>query len=752
MVKLLTVPFFRRRDFLERAGAAVAGLFLDGPALSGQVPPEMVECFVEIGGRRISGAEALVDHGLEVNLKESIHPSGRLYGLSVRNTARRAQTIGKAGIALGVPGGGRRRLWRVFLDSGVSGWCGVKRLDGLEPDRRLQPVELPRTGAKPLRIHRSDLQTVLWDAASGQTMLAGFLRQRFGRNFVDVIPNPDGSDVTGVEAWQEFGFELAPGAVQPLDPLVVAHGRDPYDMLEQFGAAVRKHHGRSFDGPPITGMMTWYGYRTAITEDLVLANAKIVAGMFGGYPRKVENLMLIDHGWQEDANWGYWEADKIRFPHGMKWLAEQLAGYGIALGLWYTPFCLTGNAPNYSALAPLQALGEDGQPRRKHISVWGDLPGQPGSLPVTVLDGAKEAVQKIWKQTLAEMKSWGVRYWKLDFFSLQAGAGEARRLGTGELYAKSWKTFRDAAGPEGRLAPCSGPTNLQLGYNDSVRIAADIGNAGSWPAELDSFRHGMGTIAALWFKNRRFWVNDADSIQIAKGCPLSELRVRATVVALSGGHLMLSEDLRFVDAERLEMVRRLLPPYPVAARPLDLFENPSPEGYPSLWSLPLKTGFGPMTVLAVFNLTDRARRFEIQPEMLGIERGRRFLALEWWQYRWLGQFQTAFQVEVPAQDVAVIHARPVQDVPGMISVSHHITGGYIVENVSFDHRAAALKGELVTKPGLRLVLFGHIPQGWELARETTFHATVNPVGGWQSELITSAGRTPFAVKFARSRR
>src|SRR5205807_504914 len=112
-------------------------------------------------------------------------------------------------------------------------------------------------------------------------------------------------------------------------------------------------------------------------------------------------------------------------------------------------------------------------------------------------------------------------------------------------------------------------------------------------------RYGMATVAALWYKNRKFWVNDADSIQFAKGCSLNEARVRATVAALSGGHLMVSEDVREIEPERLEMIRRLIPPYPEAARPLDLFEHPFPEGYPALWALSLKSGFGNLTTLAL---------------------------------------------------------------------------------------------------------------------------------------------------------
>jgi hypothetical protein len=738
-----------RRRFIKRMVVALAAITSPrvvtkaGGSSSASGRPDF-EPFVEVSGQRILGVKALSRKGFKLEVQTRPYPRGQRYDLSLLNSSTTTQVVDRAGLVLDAAPGGSVRDWRVFLDVGGSGWCGVKRLDALEHDPRLEPV---RSGqSQPF--HRSDLQALAWNARSGEGFLLGYLRQRYGPNKIDVIPNREASGIDRFEAWQELGIELPPNYVQPLDPLVRACGNEPYALLDQFGSAVMEYQGRKFDAPPIVGMMTWYGYRTAIDEDLVLANARIVGQLFGGYPQKMQNLLLCDHGWQQDANWGYWEPDPKRFPHGMKRLAEQLANEGMDLGLWYTPFCITENAPNYKDLAPLQAMDRDGKPRVSKAGVWGDLPGQVGSWPIRFFDGGKEGVQKMWAETLARMKDWGVVYWKLDFFSLQTSAANSRKLGMGELYARTWKTFRDAVG-EGKLNPCSCPTNLQLGYDDSVRIAADIGNAGDWPGAMKSYRFGMGTVAASWYKNRKFWVNDPDSIQFAKGCSLNEARVRATVVAFSGGHLMLSEDLREVDPERLEMIRRLIPPYPEAARPLDLFASPFPEGYPAFWALPLKTGFGPMTALAVFNLTSRTQPYDIAPKMLGIEPGREFLALEWWQYRWLGRFKDKFRIEVPAEDVAVIHAQPTQDVPSLVSISHHFTGGYIVENVEFDREVAALKGTLVTKPGLPVVLFGHLPEGWKLARETTFHAMRSSVAGWESELVTTALRTPFSIQFAK---
>lgn len=707
--------------------------------------------FVRVGGARHTDSASLALLGLELEVREETHRIGRCFSLAVRNTSRRTILVESAGIAFLPAGKKGRRRWRVFLDQGQCGWCGVKRLESLEPDLHLQPAEERRDtplGPAQVRFHRSDLQAVAWDASSGEAVIVGFLRQRHGVNTVDVIPGPGARQIVAIEAWQDLGLEIDPGMAQPLDPIVTGSSHDPYALLELFGAAVQIAIGRRFDDPPIVGMMTWYGYRTAIDEEIVRGNLRIIAELFGGYPQPMRNVMLLDHGWEEDANWGWWKPDACRFPRGMASIADEARGLGIDLGLWYTPFCITENAPNYQDIAPLRAVDETGEPYTGRACVWGDLPHHSRQAwPITYFDAGRTEVQTKWREELAEMKGWGARYWKLDFFDVRTSAAVRSRLGVGELYARTYRTFREAVGEAGHLAPCSCRTNSQLGYNDSVRIATDIGIAGTWPGAACEFRHGMATVAALWYKNRTFWVNDADSIQVAKGCSLGEARVRATVAALSGGHLMLSEDLRTVDAERIEMVRRLLPPCPKAARPIDLFDNPFPDGYPSLWSLSLETSIGPLTVLAVFNLSEATRTWTLTPHMLGIPSGQEFLALEWWQCRWLGTYSGSFTVEVPAEDVAIIHARRCGSVPSLVSVSHPITGGWIIEQESFDERTRVLSGTVATKAGIRLVLFGHLPRGWSLAREAGFHGSVSSAGGWQYELTTTAMRTAFSIGF-----
>lgn len=717
-----------------------------------------VQVFFTADGRRLDFAQGRSQLGIEIECARAPQPGiarGERYRISLRNAGAVPRRVDRAGITLTAAvkelPATQGTLWRVFQDAGVCGWCGVKRLDALDADPHLRPVREP-ADSRPF--HRSSLQSLVWDASGGSALLIGFLGQRRGPGSVDVVPDPSGRTIERIDAWQEIGQSIAPGEVVEIDPLVSGASNDPYGLLEEYAALVAAHHGRTFGHAPFVGMMTWYGYRTAVDERVVLENARIIADLLRGYPQPMRLVMLVDHGWQEDANWGSWEPDSRRFGRGMEALARDLRGMGVELGLWYTPFCVTDNAPYVAGLEPLLARDASGIAAAGSASVWGALPGHSASgWRVRYLDAAREEVQAKWREELLRMRGWGTSYWKLDFFSLRTSDAGTTTPGIGDLYARTWKTFRDAVGAEGHLAPCSCPTNMQLGYSDSVRIASDIGNAGHWPGAMGQFRYGMSTIAALWYKHGSFWVNDADSIQIAKGCSLNEARVRATVVAMGGGHLMLSEDLRRVDGERLEMIRRILPPCPVAARPLDLFQHPFPEGYPALWaqSVPHESGKTGQTrtALAVFNLETRTRTFRITPSMLGLPEDEELLALEWWQSRWLGRFRGAFELEVPPEDVAVIHAQPVGVHPGLVSVSHHITGGTILRDLRFDAGDATLRGVLETRADLPVVLYGSAPAGWVLGGQAQHHGAQGSTGGWQVEVKTTGQRTPFEIAFQR---
>jgi hypothetical protein len=113
----------------------------------------------------------------------------------------------------------------------------------------------------------------------------------------------------------------------------------------------------------------------------------------------------------------------------------------------------------------------------------------------------------------------------------------------------------------------------------------------------------------------------------------------------------------------------------------------------------------------------------------------------------LGRFNGPIEIAIPPADVAVLHAQSEREHPWLISVSHHFTGGWIVENLRFDDATCQLRGELVTRPGLRLSLMGTLPPGWAMAYSA--HGCANGAGGWTHEVLTTSERTPFAIPFVR---
>jgi len=263
----------------------------------------------------------------------------------------------------------------IFIDPGVCAWAGVKRLDYLDENPRMKVCEEQLTGENGIvyaRFHRSDLQTVISDGK--QALLIGFTGQKQGNNKIDIFPSDDMKIIDSIEIWQELGVPVQSGVRYYFDDIVILNGVNPYYLLETYADIVQSYHNRKFDMPPITGMMTWYGYHASVTQEVVLENAGIIKDFFGGYPQESEIYMLLDHGWQSEAEWGSLNSDKDRFPQGMKWLGEQMKSIGVKFGIWHTPFCITEYVSEYDGFKPLMALDQNGDAISGKASVWSVYP------------------------------------------------------------------------------------------------------------------------------------------------------------------------------------------------------------------------------------------------------------------------------------------------------------------------------------------------------------------------------------------
>lgn len=82
------------------------------------------------------------------------------------------------------------------------------------------------------------------------------------------------------------------------------------------------------------GFNTWYAFRTAISESLVLTQAQALVD--SGLADAGYTYVNLDDGWAyavRDDN-GCLQPNSMKFPSGMPWLADQIHGMGLKFGIY----------------------------------------------------------------------------------------------------------------------------------------------------------------------------------------------------------------------------------------------------------------------------------------------------------------------------------------------------------------------------------------------------------------------------------
>ena len=305
-----------------------------------------------------------------------------------------------------------------------------------------------------------------------------------------------------------------------------------------------------------TGWCSWYELGADVTEADVLANLEFCAAHFG---RRSLRYVQIDDGYQRAA--GDWETNP-KFPHGHRWLTDRIHASGFHAGLWVAPFAVAeGSGIPAANPAWLLKAAADGAPVVVDTRAsWGGR--------IFALDGAHPDVQQ-WLYDLARrvVRDWGYDYLKADFlfWATAGGGGGAAHHGgltQAEAYRRGLAAIRDGLGTEAFLLGCGAPLQHAAGLVNGMRIGEDVG--ASWggiqaPARAAALRS---------FYHRSVWLNDPDCLVVRPPLTLDEARVWASIVAVSGGMNILSDNLPKLPAERLPLLQKTLPVAAAAGRPV----------------------------------------------------------------------------------------------------------------------------------------------------------------------------------------
>src|SRR5438034_47886 len=210
------------------------------------------------------------------------------------------------------------------------------------------------------------------------------------------------------------------------------------------------------------GWCSWYELFGKVSEPDVVANLEFCAANFD---RRFFRYIQLDDGYQKAT--GDWDTN-AKFPHGHRWLTDQIHAKGFKAGLWVAPFVVTERSG-------VPGAHPDWLLRRADAPIVWDTRDDWGG-KVYSLDGAHPQVQQ-WLFDLARraVQTWGYDYLKIDFL-LWATAGDTHYGGLthAEAYRKGLGAIRDGMGTEAFLLGCGAPLQHAVGYVNGMRLGTDV--------------------------------------------------------------------------------------------------------------------------------------------------------------------------------------------------------------------------------------------------------------------------------------
>jgi hypothetical protein len=376
----------------------------------------------------------------------------------------------------------------------------------------------------------------------------------------------------GVEAMSEW---LPPRPLRPdgdratlrIAYLPAGDGLDALTACVKPASSVDRERVAALTVP--TGWCSWYELGADVTEADMLANIDFCAAHFD---RRFFRYIQLDDGYERAA--GDWDTN-AKFPHGHRWLTDRIHAAGFQAGLWIAPFAV--------------AEGSDVVRKNPAWLLKGPAPEatplvmdtrEPWGGRILALDGAHPDAQQ-WLYDLARrvVREWGYDYLKIDFLEwATGGVTHYGGLTRAEAYRGGLAALREGLGTEAFLLGCGAPLQHAAGLVDGMRIGNDV-NA-SWNG-IQSPARAAGLRS---FYHRSVWLNDPDCLVVRPPLTLDEARVWTSVVALSGGMSIFSDNLPKLPAERLPLLQKTIPvaaQTPSAPRPVGT-QSDEPEIAPAI--------------------------------------------------------------------------------------------------------------------------------------------------------------------------
>jgi alpha-galactosidase len=566
--------------------------------------------------------------------------------------------------------------WQSWSYSGAFGMFDRFRRTRLGP--LTSPMRVNAGTPQPRRSGQfaSDFFGVLGDRTHRTAILAGFLSQRQHFGSLDALADPVSP---ALWMWANGdGARLDPGASLETDwaCLSFLHLDSAYPLALYLEAVAREHGlspGAWDDRAAPSGWCSWYHYFQKISAGIIQEN---LLAAEAARPRLPLELIQIDDGFQ--AQVGDWLSTQAAFPDGLAPLAAEITRRGFTPGLWLAPFIVHPRSRLAAERPEWLLRNRWGRPVNAGF-IWNTFPTALDVTHPQALEYARQVVD-------TAVHAWGFPYLKLDFLYAAALPGRYRdptRTRAQALHA-GLQALRDAAGAQTTLLGCGCPLGSAIGLVDAMRIGADV--APDWhptyfgtqfffkpEPDFPSARNAAHNALTRAPLHRRWWINDPDCLLVRPDSrlTLAEIQTLATVIALTGGSLLLSDDLPALPPERLRIAESLLPLIGREPHVLDWLDSPTPARL----QLDLDGPAGRWHLAALFNWRDTPQAIDFKLDEFYLDPAQPYLAREFWSGKVYRISASQRFPAAPAHGCLLLALRPVRSLPMYLGSDLHVSQG-----------------------------------------------------------------------------
>ncbi|MGI6239114.1 MAG: alpha-galactosidase [Christensenellales bacterium] len=458
--------------------------------------------------------------------------------------------------------------------------------------------------------------------------------------------------------------------------------RDVYERT--FNLDYKKFNpNTTFKTPPV-GWMTWYAVQFDAGEKTVLENARWQAEHLKDYGA---DTIWVDWEWyhRDFSSVGaddldMYNPDPIAYPNGLKHVADRIREMGFIPALWIGPTC---------------------DPRENEmIAQYPDavMAKRPSWCGQYFLDPTHpDFLEKMLPRMVRQAIEWGYEAVKWDCLPITTTICDDCHdtiydpsKSSREAMIGAFRAAREVLGEDTYMLYCAGTNerdmDLAVSVFDAARIGGDIFR---WEEFISQCVDKVYKYYAL---HTVVCNNDPDNVVLREKFNTYDQAVtRAAFVSLAGLPFTLGDNLPDLPAERVEVLKRSIPPVP--AHPMDVRASVS-DGRTVILNLAVEKPDMRANIVDVINLTaaDARVRVDLRADV-GVEGGAHYV-YDYWNRAFLGAYTDGLELALRAHASRVLAVHRVQDVPQLISTSRHIAQGAMdLEAVSYDAAAQTLVGK-----------------------------------------------------------